>query len=147
MENKDCISLWISKAHLKLKNSLAQKLRKYNLTVEQRLILMYLYENESMTQREICKETLSEASNVTVTLKRMEQNGFIVKSKHPNDKRTTLISVTQKARDIEEEMQELGDDNLDTLLKDVDDKEKEIAVKVMKQIYQKALKEEFDSLL
>lgn len=147
IESKDCIANWISKAHLKLRGSLSQKLKKYSLTVEQRQILLLLYENKSMTQSEICKETSSEPSNITVTLKRMEQNDYVLKSKHPSDKRTTLIHPTKKAFEIELELKQIGVDSLDYLLEEVSEKEHDIALKVIKQMYKKALEEEFDSLL
>lgn len=146
-ETKECIAHWITKSHLKLKNSMTQKIKQYNLTVEQRTILLLLFENESMTQSEICKETSSEASNITMTLKRMKDNEYIKKSKHPTDKRTTLISPTKKAYDLEEELKKVGEDSLNYLLSDISQEEHDIALKVMKEIYQKILKEEFDNLI
>ncbi len=147
METQECIAHWITKVHLKLKNSMAQKVKEYNLTVEQRTILLLLFENESMTQSQICKETSSEASNITVTLKRMEQNDYIKKAKHPKDKRTTLIYPTKKALDVEEELKQIGIDSLNYLLGDIDEGEHEIALKVLKEIYKKVLLEEVDPLL
>ncbi|RXJ77092.1 hypothetical protein CRV03_07455 [Arcobacter sp. F155] len=147
IEDKDCIANWISKVHLKSKNNFTQKIKKYNLTVEQRVILLLLFENKSMTQSEICKETVSESSNVTVTLKRMEQNGYIIKSKHPKDKRTTLIHPTQKAYDIEFELKQIGVESLDYILEDVSKEDHDIAIKVLKEIYKKILKQEFEELL
>ena len=146
-ETYDCLAHWITKTQVKLRNSLTQKIKQYNITVEQRQILLLLYQHSSMTQSEICKETLSEASNITVTLRRMEQNDLIVKSKHPKDKRTTLISLTDKALKLEQEMKDVGKNNLQYLLEDVSPKEHEIALKVLKKIYKKALQEEFDSLM
>ena len=146
-ETKDCIAHWITKVHLKLKNSMSQKVKQFNLTVEQRTILLLLFENDPMTQSEICKETSSEASNITMTLKRMKENGYIEKSKHPTDKRTTLISPTKKAYEIEDELTQIGEDGLNYLLNDISEEEHEIALKVMKEIYKKVLKEEFDNLL
>lgn len=147
LELSDCIAHWITKSHVKLRNSLSQKLKQYNMTVEQRQILLLLYDQKSMTQSEICKETLSEASNITVTLKRMEQNGFIVKSKHPKDKRTTLISLTEKSLELEQELKEIGERNLKYLLSEVTDEEHAIALDVLKKIFKKALQEEFESLI
>lgn len=147
IEDKECIANWISKLHLKSKGDLSQELRKYNLTVEQRQILLLLIENKSMTQSQICKETLSEPSNVTVTLKRMEQNDYISKSKHPKDKRTTLVYPTQKALDIEIDLKQIGVDSLDYLLEDVSQEEHDIAIKVMKQMYKKLLLKEVDKLM
>ncbi|WP_108063303.1 MarR family winged helix-turn-helix transcriptional regulator [Poseidonibacter lekithochrous] len=147
IENKDCIANWISKAHSKLRTSMSQKLKQYNLTVEQRQILLLLYGFKSMTQSEICKETLSESSNITVTLKRMEQNDYILKAKHPKDKRTTLIYPTQKAMNIEKDLKEVGVNSLDYFLEDVTEEEHDIAVSVIKKMYKKALEEELESMM
>jgi len=147
LEMKECIAHWITKVHLKLKNSMTQKVKQYNLTVEQRTILLLLFEKESMTQSEICKETSSEASNITMTIKRMAENGFIKKTKHPTDKRTTLIFPTTKAYAIEEKLKKMGEDSLDYLLSEISQEEHDIALKVMKELYKKTLQEEFENLL
>ncbi len=147
LETKDCIAHWVSKVHIKLKQSMANKVKEYNLTVEQRTILLLLFDNESMTQAQICKETDSEASNITVTLKRMEQNGFISKAKHPTDKRTTIITATKKAQNLKEDLQQMGLNSLEYLLKDISEDEHDIALNVMKTIYKKALQEELEAKL
>lgn len=136
IEEKDCLAKWITKTHLKLRANLNQKIKKYNLTVEQRQILLLLFKNSSMTQREICKETLAEPSNINVTLKRMEQNNYILKQKHPKDKRTTIICPSKKALELKNEIINIGKNNLEIFLSDIEE-EKEITIEVLKKVFKK----------
>lgn len=150
MENAnttDCLANWLTRVHLKLKTSINKKLKTYNLTVEQRAILLLLYENSSMSQSEICKQTLSEASNITVTLKRMGENGYIIKSHHPTDKRTTLISLSKKACDLEKKLKQIGKDNLNELLYGISEDERDTTIDVLKKIYKNILYQEIEKLV
>lgn len=146
-QKEDCFASWVTKVHLTFKNRLYQDIKQYNLTLLQRQILLVLFENHTMSQRQICEETISEASNMTATLKRMELNGYIYKVKHPEDKRASLIKPTQKALDIKEALIEIGNEENDSLFDGIDKNEKEIAIKVLKEIYKKSLQEEYENQL
>lgn len=145
-QNDDCFAHWIAKAHFTFKNRLSQDLKQYNLTVLQRQILLLLFENDSMTQRQICEETISEASNMTATLKRMEQNDYICKVKHPEDKRAVLIRPTKKAFELQEQLEEFGN-NDEFLFDGIDEKDQETVVKVLKEIYKNSLQEQLENKL
>lgn len=142
---KVCIAFLLAKVNLKLRNSLNQKLRKYDLTIEQRQILLKLFTYGAMSQRELCEKTLTEPSNITMTLKRMEQRGYIQKVKHPKDKRAHLIEATPKAFKLKAKLEQLGDSNTTKLLDGIDQTKIDTAVEVLQSMYKSALEEEIKS--
>ncbi|RBQ29643.1 hypothetical protein CRU91_03325 [Aliarcobacter vitoriensis] len=147
LEIQDCIIDSVSNVYLRFKKNMTQKLKKYNLTFEQSQILKLLFDNQAMSQSEICKKTSSDASNITMILKRMNENGYIEKSQHPKDKRTTIISASQKAFDLKDELDRISDHNLCCSLDNISKEEYQIALKVIREMNRQLLQEEFNKLI
>lgn len=146
-DEKTCLAFLISKVQLKLRHRLNQKLRKYDITLEQRQIILKLFTYGAMSQRELCEKTLTEPSNINMTLKRMEQRGYIRKIKHPKDKRASLIEATPKALELREELVQAGQDNLGQLLEGIDQEKIDNTFEVLQQMYKNALEEELNNSL
>lgn len=53
--------------------------------------------NKIMSQVEICRELEMDKSSVAKMLMRLEKDGFITKTVNPEDTRSMLISLTDKA--------------------------------------------------
>jgi len=145
--DNSCFGFWITRVYNKLRNSLSHKLKKYDLTIEQRQILLVLYQFGAMSQRELCEKTFSEPSNITVTLNRMKQRDLISKLKHPNDNRALLITPTKKALKLKKELQNIGSDNTLSLLEGIEPQKQQIAIEVLQQMYQKSLENEITATL
>ncbi|WP_277641903.1 MarR family winged helix-turn-helix transcriptional regulator [Wolinella succinogenes] len=139
---KNSPGFWIGRIHHKLKNRMNQRLKPYDLTAEQRLILLRLFEFGEMTQQQLCQKTFTEPSNITLTLRRMEGHGYVRKKPHPKDKRASLIEATPKALSIQKELERIGLEITDSLLLEVDPSEKETLLRVLQAMYQKMLQEE-----
>ncbi|WP_226035558.1 MarR family winged helix-turn-helix transcriptional regulator [Aquibacillus saliphilus] len=92
-----------------LNKQLNEQLNKHGLYHSQWLILYCLHTYGPMTQTEIWMYLNVEAPTVTRTLKRMEDNGWVKRTKG-KDKRERLISLTETARvqyvEIEQSVQE-----------------------------------------
>ncbi|MDC0933805.1 MarR family winged helix-turn-helix transcriptional regulator, partial [Arcobacteraceae bacterium] len=119
----------------------------YDITAEQRQIILILNAYGSMSQRRLCELSMSEPSNLTITLKRMGKNDYIKKIKDPKDKRASLIEATQKACSLNDVLKEAGNIYKDTALKGIDQKKVDIAREVLEQMHENILKEEHQNLL
>ena len=77
-----------------IKKELDNKMRQYNLTAVQFMILGYLYDNKDteIIQKDICNHLTLKHSTVINILKRLEQKGLIIK----NTNRKAIISITDK---------------------------------------------------
>ncbi len=66
-------------------------------------ILIELWEEEGLTQRQLLDRVDVEQATIANTLARMERDGLIERRVHPTDKRAQQIFLTDKARDMRED--------------------------------------------
>ena len=117
----------LEKASLKIANLTINYLSKHNLTFNQFKVLEVLYHVGDLNVGSITKLTMSTPGNITVVVKNLKRDGWITAIKDPNDSRASILSITQKGKDIIEEvfpnhaknltkaLEVLSDDELDTL--------------------------------
>ncbi|WP_153771156.1 MarR family transcriptional regulator [Labrenzia sp. CE80] len=66
-------------------------------------ILLELWNGDGLTQRELLSEIDVEQATLANTLTRMERDGLIKRTKHPQDARAQQIWLTDKAKAIKTE--------------------------------------------
>lgn len=66
--------------------------------------LLALFEEEGVTQNELCEKVRIDQSTMAHTLKRMERDGLIRRSADPADGRRALIHLTERARGLRAEL-------------------------------------------
>ena len=91
-----------------LNKFLAQK----NITAfngEQGRILHALWENDGISNRELSKESGLAMSSLTTMLERMEEKKLLERSVDENDKRKILIFLTDYAKSLKSEYDEISD--------------------------------------
>jgi len=144
---KDCIKEPILLTHLKMVEHLAKRigdehLKKIDLTQSQAdVIVLLAHESEKVfRQRDI--ESALNYSNPTVTglINRLEQKGFIVRRVDPEDSRARIISLTDKALEIIEEIYESIRQTEQMLLDGFTEEEVEILQPLMSRIAKNALR-------
>ncbi len=96
-------------------------LDKLGLTYPQYLVLMVLWEDDSLTVNDIARRLILNTNTVTPLLKRMEQQGIIVRKRSDEDERKVIVQLTNKGRELQEDasripeslVSRLGNSNLD----------------------------------
>ncbi|KPF44411.1 MarR family winged helix-turn-helix transcriptional regulator [Rhizobium sp. G187] len=68
-------------------------------------ILIELWAEEGLTQRQLLDRVDVEQATIANTLSRMERDGLVERRVHPKDKRAQQIFLTEKARAMREEAQ------------------------------------------
>lgn len=76
------------------KNRLQEYLNAYDLYVGQPPLLFCIQRHGKMSQKDIIRQTHMSKEVVSISIKRLEAMGFIVKDIDPKDHRRTLISLT-----------------------------------------------------
>lgn len=111
-------------------------LRKLNLTMSQGLVLEYLNNttDEELTQKSIEQHFNLQHPTVSGILKRLEKHGFIISSVNKTDRRVKDISLTDKARHIEEIARKDKKQLEETLVKGLSDEEKETLRKLLTKV-------------
>jgi DNA-binding MarR family transcriptional regulator len=72
--------------------------------------LLALYEEDGLTQNQLCERVRIDQSTMARTLQRMERDGLIRRTPDPGDRRQALITLTEKARAIEPDLVQAAHD-------------------------------------
>ncbi len=96
-------------------------LDKLGITYPQYLVLMVLWEDDSLTVNDIARRLILNTNTVTPLLKRMEQQGIILRKRSDEDERKVIVQLTNKGRELQEDasripeslVSRLGNSNLD----------------------------------
>lgn len=90
----------INATNTKMKNHLAKALKPYNVTPEQWALLIQLWEQEGITQKELSKKSLKDQPTTTRILDKLEKRGLIRRQANPEDRRAFLIYLTNEGRNM-----------------------------------------------
>jgi DNA-binding MarR family transcriptional regulator len=63
--------------------------------------LLALFEQDGISQQELCERVQIEQPTMAATLKRMERDGLVVREPDPDDRRRARILLTDRARELE----------------------------------------------
>lgn len=92
----------LNRVNTLFRRELLRVLSPFNLTPEQWQVLVILWHrNEALSQNDIVASILKDKPSVSRMLLRMEKNGWIYRRSDPNDKRSTLVSLTEKGAEHE----------------------------------------------
>lgn len=111
-----------------------QWLRKYDLTLEQLLVLKQMDFESGQTQRMLCNAAVKSPANITRLLDRLENKKYVVRRKNPEDRRASLVFLTGEGLRIREEVREGFDEMRSELLKDIDEQKREQVSDVLRTI-------------
>ncbi|MDY2631683.1 MAG: MarR family winged helix-turn-helix transcriptional regulator [Clostridium sp.] len=87
-----------------------KKLKEFDLTFGEQIIIIFLSKNENVNQESISKRYMIDKGMVAKTLTRLEDKGFIKREQNPNNKRENIISLTEKSAYIMEYINTIFDD-------------------------------------
>lgn len=110
--------------------------RKHGLSFPQYNILRVLESSKNGRNKisAVGKIMLVPGANMTGLAKRLEKKGFIMRKRDANDERAILLSITQKGRDTLKLIEDKKNACIETILKDLCQKDKEDILKKMKTI-------------
>lgn len=66
--------------------------------------LLALYERDGITQTQLCQQVQIDQSTMAHTLKRMQRDGLVERAPDPADGRQSLITLTRRARQLENDL-------------------------------------------
>lgn len=77
-------------------------LNELHLTYTQYLVMLVLWEQDDISVSEICRKLYLDNGTVSPLLKKLEQQGLIVKTRTPEDERVVHIVLTAEGRTLQE---------------------------------------------
>jgi DNA-binding MarR family transcriptional regulator len=101
------------------------RFKNYSIGHAQVMTLHFIGRNEGITQKELVDYFSLDKSSVTSQLKKLEENGYIVREKVSGDHRVRIIRLTEKSRVMKDELNEVFASWSRLLLKDFTPEETE----------------------
>lgn len=98
LDEQLCFSLYA--AGLALNRVYRAPLAALGLTYPQYLVLMVLWEKDSLTVSAIGERLLLDSATLTPLLKRLEQAGHVARRRDARDERRVVVSLTDGGRDL-----------------------------------------------
>lgn len=87
-----------------LAHTLAARIAPYGVVPGQFAQLLALFEQDGLTQRELCDQVRIEQATMAKTLQRMQRDGLVRCVPDPDDRRRIRVYLTDQARAIEHDL-------------------------------------------
>lgn len=145
MNTKKSMAVYISMSRVinTLRRENNKLILKHNLTLGQFAVMEALYSKGRLSTGEVMEKILSTSGNIPVIVKNLEKDGFITREQDESDKRRFILDLTDKGKDL---MDEIVPENLkfmDELISLWDDDDKEELIILMNKFRRKYEEENF----
>ncbi|OJF97163.1 MarR family transcriptional regulator [Alkalibacterium sp. 20] len=134
LSNQVCFPLYAATRQItKLYRPLLEKL---GVTYPQYLVLLVLFEEETVTVKELGEKLYLDSGTLTPMLKRMEEHGLVERRRSSVDERVVDVSLTNKGRAIEKQAEKIPVKFSEEILLEQDEFEelKRLLTKILDQV-------------
>lgn len=100
----DTIGFFISRTQSNLQKRFLQQLKPYGVTTEQWVLFARLSEVEGISLTELSQISLRDKPYTTRLIDKLEDKGLIRREESQNDKRSSLIFLTERGGELREEI-------------------------------------------
>jgi len=105
LKNQLCFPLYACSR--KIVGKYTPYLKPLGLTYTQYVVMMVLWENESMNVGQLGSELYLDAGTLTPLLKRLEKVGYVTRNRAKDDERVTNISITPAGNALKEQCKDI----------------------------------------
>lgn len=146
MNTKKSMAVYISMSRVinTLRRENNKLILKHDLTLGQFAVMEALYSKGRLSTGEVMEKILSTSGNIPVIVKNLEKDGFITREQDESDKRRFILDLTDKGKDL---MDEIVPENLkfmDELISLWDDEDKKELIILMNKFRRKYEEENFE---
>nr|WP_307992245.1 MarR family transcriptional regulator [uncultured Niameybacter sp.] len=110
-----------------------QTIKEGGLTPAQFAVLEALYNKGDLRIGEIIEKILTTSGNITVVIKNLEKEGLVKKALDPEDKRSAIISLTDKGKEVVEDILPNHIENIKDIFSVLTDEEKIVLKNILKK--------------
>lgn len=127
------IQLFRSFTKIRAKESLY--IQSFDLTMNQFQVLEVLYHRGDLSIGAITKLTMGTPGNITVVVRNLKRDGFVNSVSDSRDKRSSILSITQKGKDIVEQLFPEHAKNLQSYFEVLNDDEMESLFNLLRKLH------------
>jgi len=132
--DKDTLGFILCHADMRMKNNLMRKIKSFDITTEQWMILNRLFEEGGISQKELSERTLKDQGSLTRTLDRMEKKGLIRRQVSPHDRRSFLVYLTDQGLEVRNQIVPIAVECIEEAVKGFTQEEVEALTTLLKRI-------------
>lgn len=105
------------------------------ITSEQWSVLLFLWEKDGVTQKELCDATFKDKPSMSRLINNMEKMHLVVRLSNATDRRINLIHLTEEGRELEERTRYIANRTLKEALYGLTLEEIRISQNVLRKIF------------
>lgn len=105
------------------------------ITPEQWTVLAYLWEKDGVSQQKLCDATFKDKPSMTRLIDNIEKLGLVERKAHRNDRRSNLVFLTTKGKEIEEKANTAVYETMESALKGLNEKDIEQVRRLLKIVF------------
>ncbi|MBS4538883.1 MarR family transcriptional regulator [Clostridium sp. D2Q-11] len=124
----------LTRATQKVHKQEYKTIKKGGLTVSQFGVLEVLYHKGDLRIRDIIDKTLSTGGNMTVVIDNLEKENLIRRYPDPTDRRATLISITEKGKELMDKIFPSHVENINDIFSVFSEEEKNQLIKLLRKL-------------
>lgn len=131
---KEDIRILFTRTSAKMRKDYADALRAVDIYVGQDHLLWQLWNQDGVTQTELCERMGCEPPTLTNMVKKLEAYGLLIRKKDTFDARVTRVFLTEEGRNIRGPIDEIWEKHQDKMLKGISQEEQLLLKRLLQQI-------------
>lgn len=108
------------------------------LSTSKAMFLVCMYQAGPLTQADLCRKLDMDKAAVAKALAHLEKDGFVTKCKNPEDVRSLVVSLTEKAIKLIPEIEKINTQWVDMLTDNMTDIEREVFIQLLHKATERA---------
>ncbi|GLO64776.1 MarR family transcriptional regulator [Oceanobacillus kimchii] len=124
----------IMKASRTLEEITKKDIKKHGMRTSDFTILEALYHKGKQTIREISEAVLINTGSITYVIDKLENNGLLTRSSNPDDRRAVYIEITDKGKEIMDDIFPKHQRVIEELFDGISEEEKQTVIDVLKKV-------------
>ena len=109
LEGQLCFPLYA--ASRRIVNSYTPYLKPLGLTYTQYIVFLCLWEYGESTVGDLCKRLYLDNGTITPLIKRMEQEGYVLRARSTEDERVVNVRLTEKGWALRDQVKDIPQEN------------------------------------
>jgi len=106
----------------------------FDITTEQWRILLDLWREDGQTQNSLAESTGKDEPSVSRIINTMEKHDLVQRTRHPHDRRTNLIYLTEAGKNLKEGLMSMGRKTNTQTTEGIDLEELTICIRVLDKV-------------
>lgn len=106
----------------------------FDITTEQWRILLDLWREDGQTQNNLAESTGKDEPSVSRIINTMEKHDLVQRTRHPHDRRTNLIYLTEAGKNLKEGLMSMGRKTNTQTTEGIDLEELAICIRVLDKV-------------